>query len=624
MIHRRSIHSHSIRLGCSPTLILDTSHRLTSEQLQFLHRGPTYVSPCQVHKSASSLPLDVILHKQIAPLRRQMTRIFTKYPVDLSRRMNFEKEIQQLFHDSFATPIPEPLEERALYEKQLIRSIRFQLNKDNLILRRTADDNNVYYLGQQNKFNQQAIDYMEQSKWYAVTEQQHLHDITKTIDSHLEQLHERKLISKDHLSKLLIGKKTSINLPYLYFLPQINENGQTLMEPRLSSCIHCPIATLANYLDQLLRPLFDQHSRSATFKSGGDFIQRLQHYCIQNNALLPTTRFATFKIDHLYSRVSHADILTGLHKFLGHAVINRRHHNLTNDAIEELTGLFLRCNIFSYKDRIFRYIQGCPLNIPFTRLLCNIYLHYWQLPLLIQIRLEDELYGRYDDMGFLTWNGSVDTLQTVFNELKRQHPEFQLIISIGAIVHFLDAHIENRKGSLYTRVHHDPNEQRFILPYAIGHPRLLHRQWFRFALARAGQYCSVFEDFEDERLYIELTFVANGYSVEFVNDHLVQFFKRYNPVRQQSNLNRFIYLSLRRQLLRSIEQQQNAEVNREYIHIRYLFDWGSRVEFNRKFYRLWSQILEQDPTFKTYGLKIKLSSLHCYSSNALLAVPHLT
>jgi hypothetical protein len=260
------------------------------------------------------------------------------------------------------------------------------------------------------------------------------------------------------------------------------------------------------------------------------------------------------------------------------------------------------------------------LNIPFTRLLCNIYLYYWQLPLLRQIRLEDELYGRYDDMGFLTWNGPIDTLHMAFNELERQQPDIQLITSISSGVHFLDAYVQNRNGSLYTSVYHDSTEQRHLLPYAVGHPRLLHRQWFRLTMIRAGQYCSPFEDFEDERLYTELTFLANGYSVEFVNDHLVQFFKRHNPVRQQSNLNRFIYVSLRRQLFRCLsQQQQHSGVDDHCIHLQYLFDWGSRVEFNRKFHELWCHILEKDPTFKNYGLKIKLSSWHCYSSNALLA-----
>ena len=76
---------------------------------------------------------------------------------------------------------------------------------------------------------------------------------------------------------------------------------------------------------------------------------------------------------------------------------------------------------------------------------------------------------------FLTWNGPVGTLQMFFGELNRQHPDVQLVVSIDSSVHFLDAHIENRKSSLYACVHHDPTEQRFLLLYAVGCPRLLHR-----------------------------------------------------------------------------------------------------------------------------------------------------
>ena len=109
-----------------------------------------------------------------------------------------------------------------------------------------------------------------------------------------------------------------------------------------------------------------------------------------------------------------------------------------------------------------------------------------------------------------------------------------------------------------------------------------------------------------------------------MNDHLVQFFKRYNPVRQQTNLNKFIYLSIRREVFRCTGQQLNVATDDQIIHLHYLFDWGSRVEFSRKFQKLWCQFLGQGPTFKKYGLKIKMSSLHCYSSNALLAAPPVT
>ena len=88
----------------------------------------------------------------MAPLRRGPTKLFTKYPVDLSWPMKFEKEIQQFFNESFVQTIPAMIEERAIYEKKLVQSIQYQLKKNRLMLRRTADDNSIYYLGQIDEF----------------------------------------------------------------------------------------------------------------------------------------------------------------------------------------------------------------------------------------------------------------------------------------------------------------------------------------------------------------------------------------------------------------------------------------------------------------------------------------
>ncbi|CAF4347390.1 unnamed protein product, partial [Rotaria sordida] len=167
------------------------------------------------------------------------------------------------------------------------------------------------------------------------TEQQQLEGIIQFIDLQLEILYQRKLIKEDHLIRLSIGKKTNINLPYLYFLPETNENVYMSVQPRLSSCQHCPIYTLATYLNQLLRPLFDNFSRSTTFLNGGDFIQKLQYYCIQLDLLLPKTYFATLKIHDLYTMISHSALLEALDIFQVNPLVNGRHQKLSSDAIQE-------------------------------------------------------------------------------------------------------------------------------------------------------------------------------------------------------------------------------------------------------------------------------------------------
>jgi hypothetical protein len=213
-------------------MVQDANHHLSSEHLKFLNRGPTYVLPCQMHLlSTSNLSLDQILAKQIIPLRRQLTKLFTKYPIDLSRRHVFQRDMEQQFVKSFSIPIPSVLEQRVFYEKQMIQSIQYQLKKDQLILRRTADENNTYYLGYVNDFNNMANDYIENRNCFEIigvinefnSEQQQLTEIIKSIDLDLDQLERKKLIPMEYLTKLQLRKKTNINLPYLYFLPETHQ-----------------------------------------------------------------------------------------------------------------------------------------------------------------------------------------------------------------------------------------------------------------------------------------------------------------------------------------------------------------------------------------------------------------
>jgi hypothetical protein len=239
-------------------------------------------------------------------------------------------------------------------------------------------------------------------------------------------------------------------------------------------------------------------------------------------------------------------------------------------------------------------------------------------------------------MAFLTWNPPNEKLQTLFNELDQKHPEIRITTTLGSSVHFLGAYIENKRGGhFYTRVYREPTLQPYVLPYVIGHPRLLYRQWFRWALIRAVRYCTVVEDFDEERLYIELTLLANGYSLDFVKSGTTKFFKRYSTVAtlEPNHLDGRAYESLRIRLIERIQQEKQhrqqqklLESNKKLIHLHYLYEWGPRCQFNETFHKLWSGSFKNDPIFAKADLKLMLNTKHCYSSNALLAqqAPHRT
>ena len=66
--------------------------------------------------------------------------------------------------------------------------------------------------------------------------------------------------------------------------------------------------------------------------------------------------------------------------------------------------------------------------------------------------------------------------------------------------------------------------QPYTLPYVVGHSKVNHSDWIRTALVQAICYCSAVEDFNRERIYIELTCLTNGYSTRFVDSRISHFY----------------------------------------------------------------------------------------------------
>jgi hypothetical protein len=576
-----------------------------------------------------------IWSQQWSLLRQQMTLFFSRYTVSINRKTIFQAAVKTLFQQSFSIPLPASIDMRAVYENNIVRSIRRQLQNEQWILRRTADGNNVFYLGRTNEFEAQANDYLQTSTSY---EKIDAYD-EKSIDVVLQGMRQNRRISEQHLKWMQV-KKTDVRLPRLYFLPDPQPNGSITLQPTMASFSRSPIQPLSQYLYELLRPLYDSHTQSTTLLNGADMIERLIRHC--DYILLPKTRFVTIELRNFYMQMSHDRIIEALGRFLTSVLTGGRHQSLSIETIQQLAALVLRNNIFTYRGHIYRHVAGSPRSSPLTRTLGDIYLWDWQNSLLSRIHANEDFYGRYAlaiemstlivvlsssyyDRVLLTWSPPTARLHSLLEELDQKNADIHMVYSIGYKVHFLGASIENRRSDLYTCVYHDPNVAPFLLPYVIGHPRLSYRQWFQWALRRAVRFSMAMEDFDAERRTIELTLLANGYSLECVTADLKTFFAQYFADSLQYYLDRPVFEGLRERLLTSInlerqyrKQQQQWRLNHQWIHLHYLYDWGPRCTFNRQFKQLWSDLIRQDPAFVDTDLKLKLSSVHCHPLNALL------
>jgi hypothetical protein len=217
----------------SSRMIIDATHQLTDKQIQLLNRGPTYVPPCQMHISSSCQSIDDIVKKQYAPLKHQLACIFSKYRVNIALSMEIEEQINVQFNDLFSIPIPSSIRKRALYEMELVRSIQHSLKNSNLILRRTADNQNTFYLGNVHDFEAKADDYLAKTDTYKLlitiydeSNEQPMHDefkeMIESINFALETLEKRNAVDKDLFDRLHVNA-SKVELPYLYFLPDISK-----------------------------------------------------------------------------------------------------------------------------------------------------------------------------------------------------------------------------------------------------------------------------------------------------------------------------------------------------------------------------------------------------------------
>ncbi|CAF1285243.1 unnamed protein product [Didymodactylos carnosus] len=228
-------------IGCSPSLIIGADHHLSDEQACLLGRGPTYVPSCFMHVSPS-LSFEETWSKQWSLLRQQLTLFFSRYSVSINRKTTFQAASKTLFQESFSAPLPTSIQIRAAHECRLVRSVRRPLADEQLILRRTADDSNVFYLGRASEFQAKADDYLKNNtsfeKLSAIDEhtpqQPQLEEMLKSIDAILQNMRQNRQIGEQHLRAMQPKKILRQSASHLESLERALASAAHRAEPEAS------------------------------------------------------------------------------------------------------------------------------------------------------------------------------------------------------------------------------------------------------------------------------------------------------------------------------------------------------------------------------------------------------
>ncbi|CAF1526152.1 unnamed protein product, partial [Adineta ricciae] len=313
-------------------------------------------------------------------------------------------------------------------------------------------------------------------------------------------------------------------LAYIYFNPKTHKDG-TPFRPIMNT-IDSPTTNISRLLDRLIRPIFNDKVKDTTIIDGTQLIQRLQQYA-NDGHLKPTTLFCTFDINNLYTMLPQQKSLDILVEFLQTYEITHV-RRMDTETIRELARIVIEENVFIYRNKYYQQIIGGAMGSPFTLTLANIFMWKWEKESICKELPTHEIYGRYIDDVFFTWNGSQEQLEELLKKLNEHHPNIKLEYKIAQSLPFLDVLLTNNNGILSTSVYHKPAAEPYVVPFASDHPRHIFRNIIQATLTRAIRYSSTFEAFNIERRNIRLMLLYNGYPSKYINEEFHRFFDRFN------------------------------------------------------------------------------------------------
>jgi hypothetical protein len=160
----------------------------------------------------------------------------------------------------------------------------------------------------------------------------------------------------------------------------------------IENTIRAPTTKISNFLDQIIRPIFDQQFYTTTIIDGTHLIKRIDKY-IRTGVFKPSTLFCTFDIHNLYTMLRQDEALTILVEFL-HVHGYRKVKGITLDTLRKLASIVITENVFVYDNKMYQQTTGGAMGSSFTLTLANIFMWKWQKELVRRQDITGEFFGR--------------------------------------------------------------------------------------------------------------------------------------------------------------------------------------------------------------------------------------
>ena len=254
-------------------------------------------------------------------------------------------------------------------------------------------------MGKVDDYEKKSEEYMAKTQAYkCLGTDDPLPELIQHTNRYLLDLRLAKWITQKQYEKLCINPN-EVELAHLYYLPKPHKIG-TPLRPIISGLKH-PTIKISKFLDDLLRPLFDQMASKTTVTSGFKLVKKLQEWSAIN--MRQGTLFCTIDVTDLYTMVPQVEGVLSLKKMLDHLKLKHL-GGLKIETISRLSRFVMQNNYFSYNGQYYHQIKGGAMGSPLTLTVANCYMYFYEQQIVKQIKNSFGLYFRYIDDIFIEIN----------------------------------------------------------------------------------------------------------------------------------------------------------------------------------------------------------------------------
>jgi len=292
----------------------------------------------------------------------------------------------------------------------------------------------------------------------------------------------------------------------------------------------------------------------------------------------------------LYTMIPQVEGVLSLKKILDYLNL-KQIDDLKTEVIIRLARFVMTNNYFKYDGQYYHQIKGGAMGSPLTLTIANCYMFFFEQDILKQITNSFGLYVRFIDDIFIIINWPILHLLKQVDRWNEFDPNIKLAANISFHANFLDLHMENQDGTLFTSVYHKPSYEPYYLPFNSVHPLHMKKNIPFAMLLRAVRYCSTFETYQRERDHLKMALLMNRYPSQFIDQQFNRVFYKYK-IEQSVNIINYKYI--RQQIIDSrIKAKEPIDYGQTmFIH----FTYCSNIKnFPQKFHNLWLKYFSESP-----------------------------